>query len=296
MTKNFLATAVASILVIFVTAGFGEVRPSVVYGEDARKDILFVESSAIRSLSESTAAMIPTRYLIPTDYGMTTIYLSKFGSSKGLCTDEPFYSQPSAAVCSAFLVADDLMVTAGHCISNEECAADLNSFVFGFKMLGPTHPAEEVLNEDVFHCKEVVSRELSEAQDYALVRLDRPVRRFAPLKLQKKPLEVNDEIYVVGHPSGLPLKYADGAKVREVFPAFYRTNLDTFGGNSGSAVFNAKTNEVVGILVRGEKDYEYNEQRACVVSKHCGPDECRGEDVTNISYITKQLPKARRGK
>ncbi|WP_420540401.1 S46 family peptidase (plasmid) [Paenibacillus polymyxa] len=52
-----------------------------------------------------------------------------------------------------------------------------------------------------------------------------------------------------------PIKsgFAVGAAVRDNPPnAFFVANLDTYGGNSGSPVFNSDTHEVEGILVRGE--------------------------------------------
>ncbi len=74
------------------------------------------------------------------------------------------------------------------------------------------------------------------------------------------------KLYVIGHPSGLPTKVADGAQVCTQKGTHFSANLDTYGGNSGSAVFNAKTNEVVGILVRGANDYTYDMGRRCTIS------------------------------
>ena len=49
----------------------------------------------------------------------------------------------------------------------------------------------------------------------------------------------------MGHPLGLPVKYAANASVRENGVAdHFVTNLDSYGGNSGSAVFNAATRVV----------------------------------------------------
>jgi V8-like Glu-specific endopeptidase len=64
--------------------------------------------------------------------------------------------------------------------------------------------------------------------------------------------------------------------------------LDAFQGNSGSSVFNQKTRQIVGVLVRGEQDYE--RQNGCYVAKVCGENDCRGEDVMRISEIRKKLP------
>ncbi len=77
-------------------------------------------------------------------------------------------------------------------------------------------------------------------------------------------------LVVIGRPSGLPTKVADGAQVRSVNDVFLVANLDTYGGNSGSAVFNAVTGVVEGILVRGDTDYVYNAQLGCRVSNFLG--------------------------
>ena len=71
-------------------------------------------------------------------------------------------------------------------------------------------------------------------------------------------------------------------------PGYFVANLDTYGGNSGSAVFNAKTGVIEGILVRGENDYVYKGN--CRVSNVCASDGCRGEDVTKLSAITATIP------
>jgi V8-like Glu-specific endopeptidase len=38
--------------------------------------------------------------------------------------------------------------------------------------------------------------------------------------------------------------------------SWLRTNCDSYGGNSGSAVIDATTKEVIGILVRGATDFK----------------------------------------
>ena len=90
---------------------------------------------------------------------------------------------------------------------------------------------------------------------------------------------------VIGHPTGIPTKISDGAKVRMLATKYFVANLDTYGGNSGSAVLNAQSGEVEGILVRGENDYVPAEGRDCQVSNHCTNEGCRGEDVTYITNV-----------
>jgi V8-like Glu-specific endopeptidase len=130
----------------------------------------------------------------------------------------------------------------------------------------------------------LVKREQTdEGRDYAVVKLSRPVTGHTPLNVRRQGnLEVNTPLFVVGHPAGLPVKWADGARVRSLKSTYFIANLDTYGGNSGSAIFNANTREVEGILVRGEADYTMRGE--CRISYRCGNDECGGEAGTFIRY------------
>jgi V8-like Glu-specific endopeptidase len=181
-------------------------------------------------------------------------------------------------------------VTAGHCIKSDfDCAR--NRFVFDFRNDLLKQSSDVFVNADnVYKCSSIISRALDHTtmNDYALIKLDRAVRDRAPLKLRKSgKIADNTAVFVIGQPSGLPSIISDKAKVRtNEKEFFFATNLDTFGGNSGSAVFNAETLEVEGILVRGETDYLRDEVRGCYVVNKCAEDACRGEDVTRLSSIT----------
>jgi hypothetical protein len=70
---------------------------------------------------------------------------------------------------------------------------------------------------------------------------------------------------------------------------YFTTDLDAFGGNSGSAVFHADTLEVEGILVRGEPE-EFVSRGNCFVTRVCRAGECGGEDVTRITELSFLVP------
>jgi hypothetical protein len=95
-------------------------------------------------------------------------------------------------------------------------------------------------------------------------------------------ININDPVLVIGHPSGLPTKVAGNAYVRDNSnPYFFTANTDTYGGNSGSSVFNANTGLIEGVLVRGDNDYIT--QGSCNVSYRCTDSGCMGEAVTRVS-------------
>ena len=65
-------------------------------------------------------------------------------------------------------------------------------------------------------------------------------------------------------------------------------NLDAYGGNSGSPVFNSDTHEVEGVLVRGDTDFVL--QGGCRVSLVCPTTGCRGEDCTRVTEFANLVP------
>ena len=283
MLKTTISISLIYFLSSIVWANL-QVQPKVVYGEDNRIEIYQVERSDIREIADSTVALVKKANLSQKDNQVTLIG-KKVGEAFGLCVDEPFREQPTSAFCSGFLVGDDLIATAGHCINQQTCQ-DI-AFVFGFEMQNAITPIRTVDVSEVYYCQSVVKSEYTSQQDYSLVKVDRPVRGHRPLKLSSGSAQKDQSVFVIGHPSGIPKKVADDAQVRKQYGAYFSTNLDTYGGNSGSPVFDSATLEVLGILVRGENDYDHT--RGCGHSKVCEMSSCRGEDVTNISYISEAL-------
>lgn len=232
----------------------------VIYGEDNRIET-FEASAQFQKLAKSTAGMIRTVKTISVDkHTMLPPYT--LSHDMNLCEGEKFADQPSAVSCSGFLVGPDLLVTAGHCITTQNDCDEV-SWVFDYKVKDKNGKTDVLVkNENVYKCSKVLEAKLYSDKnskiDYSLVRLERVVKDREPLKFRTSgKIDLKADITVIGHPSGLPQKVASGAQVLENSTEhFFKTNLDTFGGNSGSAVFNDKTGEVEGILVRGAKDYE----------------------------------------
>jgi hypothetical protein len=91
------------------------------------------------------------------------------------------------------------------------------------------------------------------------------------------------------------MKWAGGASVRSVSSSrgFFAANLDTFGGNSGSPVFDAVEHTVKGVLVRGDTDYVTRD--VCRVAFVCPTDTgCQGEECTLIREIRPFLSTAQK--
>lgn len=286
--KRLMITAVVLAAALRLTAS-AQVEGQVIYGSDDRIDLYQTDNAKLRTLADSTVALMQASS-VKSEGALAKLETEPYGPGMGLCKDEPFYEQVTAAFCSGSLVAPDVIMTAGHCVTSDSSCAN-TKFVFGFSVKEKGKMPTSVPAKEVYGCAKLLGREqINDGADWALIKLDRAVTGHTPLKLNKSgSIENKTPIVVIGHPAGLPTKIAGGAEVRDASKnGYFTANLDTYGGNSGSAVFNAKNGNVEGILVRGEQDYTY--RGSCRVSNVCPADGCRGEDVTKISVVNEKLP------
>lgn len=291
------------------SAAFAEVNaPKVVYGIDNRIET-YESDLYTQKLAASTAGMVSRSSSVELE-DFTFLAPYTLEQRFGTCEGEKFADQATPVNCSGFLVAPDLLVTAGHCINTQK-DCDGVSWVFDYKVDEKTGEASVLIpNKNVYKCKEVVEAKLESTLaskvDYALVRLERVVEGREPLKTRVwGKVALGTDITVIGHPSGLPQKVAGGATVVENSdPNYFKTNLDTFGGNSGSAVFDDNTGMVEGILVRGAKDYEKTEEGCLRVHettqevtdfRRYGESVSRITDIKTLKYRSILLDLAKNG-
>ncbi|TDJ06431.1 MAG: serine protease [Deltaproteobacteria bacterium] len=277
-----------------------ELQLEVLYGPDNRHHIEESPAPNFKILSLSTAMMIHEDKIESAFDGvLTKIYTEKLGPAYYLCSEERYHNEIIAGKCSGFLVGPDLLVTAGHCITGESSCKN-NKWVFDFRndLILDSGEKDSVYvgSNNVYGCKEVINRKYSteSKNDFALIRLDRPVLDRSPLRFRTEgKIEVDAQLVMIGHPLGLSSKISYKANIlKNDNPFFFKTNLDSFLGNSGSAVFNKITGIVEGILVRGELDFEQHDEMDCEVVKVCSEDgeDCKGEDVTRITVIPELVP------
>ncbi len=275
-----------------------------IYGEDNRIE-LFNASPETFKLADSVVSIWESGS-VQYDSASKTFSLKtvKFGDKLNLCPKERFREQPMGAFCSGSLVGDDLIMTAGHCITDQTKCDDAK-IVFGFALKNTGAAATTKMGAgDVYTCKKIITRFLGGepgsvnpagqrlGPDYALIQLDRKVTGHKPLAINRgQNLKKGDKMMVIGHPVGLPLKIAAGSSVRDASQqGYFVTDLDTFGGNSGSPVFNTATRLIEGILVRGDEDFQ-STPAGCTTMSTYTQDGGRGEDVTKISALEAFIPR-----
>jgi V8-like Glu-specific endopeptidase len=215
--------------------------------------------------------------------------------SQKLCDEQRFSDQPANAFCSGFAINKRMVVTAGHCI--DEINYNNIFVVFGYQLDSTDKPVIVFKKEQVYSIIKIVDSAYDKAgvsfKDFAVLMVDRDIRAGNIVRKSRRIGKITDKqaVYVAGHPSGLPLKIAPNATVSDNSKAnYFVTNLDTYGGNSGSPVFNAATHELEGILVRGGQDYEWFGD--CRKNFTCPCEfSCNGEDISRNTQFLKWLKK-----
>lgn len=263
-------------------------RQKSIYGADRRRDFYEIQDPKELTVANSVVAFVPAGKYQESAYTLKLLGKT-LGEEKKLCSGQHYFEQPAlVAYCTGFVVGPDLIATAGHCVPS---VSDMSSvrIVFGYRVNrnGDTYSTTtQIPISDVYTPVGVVAQKQdATGPDYAVIRVDRKITDHIPLPLHLDgTVGVGDELYVVGHPSGLPMKLADRGFVRSVSnQGFFVSNLDTFGGNSGSPVLKAGTVTVEGILVRGDTDYVSKDY--CQVAFTCPDTGCRGEDATEVRLI-----------
>ncbi|MBX2988694.1 MAG: trypsin-like peptidase domain-containing protein [Bdellovibrionaceae bacterium] len=226
-----------------------------------------------RDKARAVAILVPKAFLTERPDGRRDLMTDTMADNIGLCADETWARQQSLYVsCTGFLIAPDLLVTAGHCMLNSgrarrtvtpQCSDFTWLFDFTQEAAGDQPATSGLEAERFYDCAEVIEAahdSVTDAKtgaidfrdDFALIRLQRPVRDRAPLTWASRRPQVGDKLSMVGHPFGGSQRFSTG-RVLNLEKNYDRANLDAFPGNSGSPVFN-EAGEVTGLLVRGYPD------------------------------------------
>lgn len=261
-------------------------QAKVVYGPDDRREVYNL-AGARAAAAAATVALVDRGDIRSNGDGTSTLVSGKLGAGLNLCSGQRFAPQPIAAFCTGVLVGPDVALTAGHCLRDRPLSSI--RFVFGYRMTAAGRAQSRLADSAIYSVKQVLASKVDDA-DYAVVRLSRKVGDTKPVPIKRSgATAVGTPVYVVGHPSGLPAKIAAGARIlRTSDPDFFEANLDTFGGNSGSPVFDASGSTVLGLIVRGLPDYRPS--GGCNVVNNLSDAE-GDEDVTKTTAFATRVPR-----
>ena len=258
------------------------------YGNDDRQQILDARHPRALEWARATAIIANRSRFSAAGGGHVGAVVSTLGERQSLCSDERFVDEPVLGFCSAFLIAPDLVATAGHCFKDTLC--EQMAFVFDFYKGGTSENVGAIPARNVYTCSELVARQYSHELDYAVVRLDRPTTGRTPFTMQWDVPAVGTRVALLGYPSGILAKLDLAGKVLRVEGTRsnrIRTSVDSFPGHSGGAMIDLETGSVFGVHVEGSTPSYVNDggctrAAACPTVSLETPGFCDGAVETSI--------------
>ena len=273
--------------------------PVAIYGDDDRFEASYQADARIRAMAASTVALFKDPALVLNkEKGVFAIKAETLEKHQHMAKGQRFIEQPAVAFCSGALIGDDIILTAGHCVpaSAEDPIYKHIKIAFGYAVSITGSNPTELPQKEVYSCRKVLKYATNprgkDYKDYAVIQLDRKVAGHTPLAINRNQKLIKDTpLFIIGYPTGLPVKVAGNAKIRNIPPnaPYFVTDLDAFGGNSGSPVFNARTYMIEGILVRGDWGDYYPYASGSVVTIY-GQEQGHGNHVTKIQEIQDVAP------
>lgn len=304
---NFNYLSILLIIALIPNAWAKKPRPKMpdsnkiesIYFEDNRRLVLNEGTEEEYQLSKSVAAQISTSKLkIKTPEEFTFEY-ENIKNGLNFCSDEKFIDLPMLSDCSGFLVADNIVMTAGHCVDeNYKCKEKV--WVFDYLNQTSSYKNQQEIvfkKEQIYNCKEVLTKvikgEKGAKTDYALILLDRKVTDRKPYSIKRmKWPKVSNDLVMIGHPLGLPKIITDQFYIIKGEGEINSLiNADSFSGNSGSPIIEKTSKSVVGMLISGEIDLRYDYFSGCNRPYKCTDGDCGGEWMLNYTnFPIKEIP------
>ncbi len=225
----------------------------------------------IIALSKGVAVQIPLNRIKNFSTIGAAIYIGQTQTVKDefiTCPGVAFNEQTSLPVCTAFLVKADMILTAGHCGLVNQAGCDTNMWVFNYTSENlklspskeiPNFTNVEIKGSNAYRCKKIISSAYQPQEnglDYALIQLDRPVTNGFINKLKSSvALTKQDQIFTIGALSGTPLVSTAPDFIQNISSHYVSGPFDLIERGSGGPAYDARTNEIIGIMVSSSKDY-----------------------------------------
>jgi hypothetical protein len=263
---------------VYISCTYAQIKA--IYGHDDRRSI--VESATIyQQQARSIAVMVSDFYLLDNYMGEYELFSPvDLQEKKGVCSDVKFARDYAIGSCTGFLIAPNKLMTARHCIEQEDCSS-------AYWVFGMTSDKDSYAKKDVYRCNKIQEvkhyKPWEKRPDVVIVELERAVEGRTPFSIfAQSSVTKSDKLYSISSPSGLSLKLSHNGKIKRVSKRYVRASLDLFKGSSGAPVFIEHTHQLIGIVVQGEQDFYYNRYRRCFELKK---STSRGEKVLLLNRL-----------
>lgn len=284
------------LLFLLPLIAFGyESRIQAIYGEENIRPLSSRAKGAIGELSRSIVRQVPISALKQLADGTYELNFETFSRIENvlLCPDDPWANRlaTESASCTGFFVADNQILTAGHCAHYDfDCSENVwvknvySDLVHNKKMI--------ISQDQIYQCEKILKSEKVEetGRDFAFVQTKELSKNFLTLsrRSQQPDRLKGQQLFMLGFPLGMPMQMTMMGYVQSFQGHYFFTDLDGFHGNSGSPVINPETFEVEGIYVNGSEDFIFHDGDTCQRINYCKNGECNGEIV--MSSLSLEFP------
>lgn len=282
----------------FATLACADVDEKTIYLSDDRMEV-FEADTELQQVARSVGMLVARNKLERLENGDYKLRPQTLAKRFDLCPHERYADQPSAGFCTVILTGEDQVLTASHClklrVGGEIKSAEDAAVIFAYQYNNRQTTPDVIPSENIYFLTKNLKKS-KRIYDWGLWQLDRPVKSQQAITIASKLPALNTEVFMVGHPRGLPQKVAIG-QVYKLEGEFFLTDLDAFEGNSGSPLFIYDENGLpqwAGLLLSGGDDLVLDEKRACNKLHRCeGVDtdsfSCGGERALSSLSIFEGL-------
>ncbi|WP_198658926.1 trypsin-like peptidase domain-containing protein [Winogradskyella tangerina] len=231
-----------------------------VFGDDDRVEVK--DAEGFQDFARATAVMVSRNNIFNEEFYSWSLrekIQNKYGRDIKISDDVRFLDQPAIGSCTGFLIAPDILVTAGHCINSmEEAEGIVWVFDYTSDLKFINNRKLNFSEDNIYEVESIITSKLDDEteDDYAVLKLKRKSDR-TPYRFRTSGSVLNGgAINTIGSPKGLPLKFSTNAVVVDISPSnWFKSDIDSFPGNSGGPVFD-ENGFLEGILVRGAVTYD----------------------------------------
>lgn len=243
------------------------------YGEDNRIEFHDLKNKNLIKAAHAVAYQVDRPWLRGVTFAKYWKLKNYLLHDVGICSNERFATQPTTrSNCSGVLVAEDILLTMGNCLTKHYCNNDLYYWMFDYHVSTPNKINEKWRSRNFYKCKEII-KQVHNSQSgisYLLIRLKKKVKDRKPIAIDYSDINEQEELTVMGHPQGLPLKIAKKAQAYDYDENHFTTNSDITGETKGSILVNTTTGKLRGFLLGGTKNFTDNIGEGC---KRANPEE-----------------------